>query len=82
MTADEVKAALLERLEAEVVEVEDTSGGCGAMFEVVVVSRLFEGMSLLERHRLVNERIKEMAEKMHALSMKTWTPKQFQQRRG
>ena len=31
----------------------DTSGGCGASFEVAVVSQLFAGKALLARHRMV-----------------------------
>ena len=36
-------------------EVQDVSGGCGAKFELVVISPDFEGNPLLERHRMVND---------------------------
>ncbi|KAG8239276.1 hypothetical protein J437_LFUL019032 [Ladona fulva] len=37
------------------VEVVDISGGCGAMYEVVVASPDFKGLSIIKQHRLVNE---------------------------
>ena len=36
-----------------VQHVVDTSDGCGAKFEVQIVSAKFEGVKLLGRHRLV-----------------------------
>jgi stress-induced morphogen len=51
------------------------------MFEIIVVSKLFEGIALLERHRLVNEKIAEELKGIHALSMKTWTPKQWESKK-
>ena len=32
----------------------DISGGCGASYEIQLVSAKFEGVSLLARHRMVN----------------------------
>jgi stress-induced morphogen len=78
LTADQFQSILQTRLSATEVVVADTSGGCGAMFEIIVVSPLFEGLPLLERHRLVNSKIEEELKGIHALSMKTWTPKQWQ----
>lgn len=57
-------------LEAESVNVVDTSGGCGAAFEVEIVSPQFEGKTLLARHRLVNDTLKEEMASIHALSIK------------
>lgn len=30
-------------------------GGCGAMYEISVISDQFKGMSIVKQHRLVNE---------------------------
>lgn len=30
-------------------------GGCGAMYEISVISDQFQGMSIVKQHRLVNE---------------------------
>jgi len=54
VTLAQVEGALKEKLGAEKVEVFDTSGGCGASFEVsLVISEQFQGKRALERHRLV-----------------------------
>lgn len=59
--------------EAEVM-VEDLSGS-GDHFQVVVVSQAFSGMPLVEQHRLVYAALREaLAERIHALSIKTYTP--------
>lgn len=43
---------LKEKLEATHVEVSDDSDGCGGKFSVIVVSKAFEGKSLLQKHKL------------------------------
>ncbi|KAJ6754699.1 BOLA-LIKE PROTEIN-RELATED [Salix purpurea] len=53
-----------------VLEVIDTSGGCGASFAIEIVSEQFEGKRLLERHRLVNAALEEEMKEIHALSIK------------
>ncbi|KAK9803854.1 hypothetical protein WJX73_008813 [Symbiochloris irregularis] len=76
-TAENLKQALTERLQASEVEVIDTSGGCGASFEVGVISDQFEGKKLLQRHRLVNTALQEELQSIHALSIKRcWTTAQ------
>ncbi|WOL04514.1 protein BOLA2 [Canna indica] len=56
----------------------DTSGGCGASFEVEIVSAEFEGKRLLERHRLVNTALADQMKQIHALSIKkALTPAQW-----
>ncbi len=60
-----------------VQEVKDTSGGCGQSYEVVVVSREFEGKPLLQKHRLVNSCLVEELKIIHAFSQKTYTPEQW-----
>ncbi|KAJ3047968.1 hypothetical protein HK097_010999 [Rhizophlyctis rosea] len=74
---DALHALLVEKLQADHVEVIDTSDGCGQSFEVIIVSTLFEGKSSLQRHRLVNDSIKEEIAQIHAFSQKTYTPEQW-----
>jgi BolA protein len=71
-----------EKLAAETVLVEDFSGGCGAKFDLVVVAKDFEGKSLLDRQRAVNDALKDVMAKIHAVTMKTWTPKQYEERKS
>ena len=58
-------------------EVTDTSGGCGQNIEVVVVSDVFEGKGLLQRHRAVNECLAEEIATIHSFKLKTHTSKQW-----
>ena len=60
-----------------VQEVKDISGGCGQSFEVLIVSNVFDGKPLLQRHRLVNECLKEEISQIHAFTQKTYTPAQW-----
>jgi stress-induced morphogen len=64
-------------LSPTLVDVEDVSGGCGQHFKITVVSTSFEGIRLLERHRLVHAVIgsADMAA-IHALQLKCFTPEQ------
>jgi BolA protein len=50
-----------------------TSGG--GHYHVVIVSEKFEGLSLLDQHRLVNDAVAELfGERIHALGLKTSAP--------
>lgn len=84
---DTLKSKLYQELDAEQVEIVDESwkhaghaGNSGRFpdgthLEVSIVSKRFEGLGLMERHRLVHKLLKqEMAERIHALTLKTDTP--------
>jgi stress-induced morphogen len=81
-------AHLEARLRAEIDNVEflsvvDDSDGCGSKFKVIVVSSAFEGVKLLQRHRLVNGSAGALAEEMkhiHAMNIKAWTPGQYRKK--
>lgn len=50
-------------------------------FKVVLVSSSFSGMSLIARHRLVNDLLRdELAGPIHALALHTYTPAQWRQK--
>jgi len=56
--------------------------GDGTHFTAVVVSDEFEGKPPVQRHRIVYEALgKRMGTEIHALSMQTYTPAQWQSRR-
>jgi acid stress-induced BolA-like protein IbaG/YrbA len=63
------------------VEVVDLTGGLDH-FQVTVVSPRFEGLSLIERHHLVQGPLRPLVEdgRIHALSMKTFTPEQWRKK--
>uniref|UniRef100_A0A914L5F8 BolA-like protein n=1 Tax=Meloidogyne incognita TaxID=6306 RepID=A0A914L5F8_MELIC len=57
----------------DVVNVEDISGGCGAMFRVRVESTQFEGMPKVKQHKLINEVLKKEIKEMHGIVIETKT---------
>ena len=79
-----VRERLYQDLGAEFVEVDDQthlhaghSGAAagGSHFEVVVISKAFEGLATLARHRLVYQAVGDaMRQDIHALSIKAYTP--------
>lgn len=55
-------------------------GDDGTHFEAVVVSAAFEGKRMVQQHQLVYQALGDrMRAEIHALSMQTYTPQQWQQ---
>jgi len=53
--------------------------GDGTHFEAVIVSDEFAGKNRVQRHQLVYQTLGDrMREEIHALSMKTYTPQEWQ----
>jgi BolA protein len=85
---DELEAKLRDRLEATHVEVIDEShlhvGHAGARdggghFRAVIVSEKFAGLNRVSAQQLVYQSIEEwMGGEIHALSMKTFTPAEWE----
>lgn len=82
LTADALKQIIQERLQADLVQVEDMSGGCGQAFAVVIVSPLFQGKNKLMRHRLVNSSLKEEIAGIHAFTQKGFTQEEWKAQGG
>lgn len=56
-----------------------TVRGDGQHFEAVVVSDVFAGKNRVQRHQLVYQTLgNRMRDEIHALSMKTYTPQEWQ----
>jgi len=54
--------------------------GSESHFKVVIVSKAFEGERLIKRHRAINSLLsEELAEKIHALALHTYTEKEWQE---
>ncbi|GMR44527.1 hypothetical protein PMAYCL1PPCAC_14722 [Pristionchus mayeri] len=70
--------ALLAPLEPLHTVVEDMSDGCGAKFDIFIVSDRFAGKRVLERHRMVNDALKEVMETIHAVTIKALTNDQWE----
>ncbi|MBU2871811.1 transcriptional regulator BolA [Colwellia sp. E2M01] len=57
--------------------------GSESHFKVVIVAKAFEGERLIKRHRLVNGALaEELAEKIHALAIHTYTEQEWQAQFG
>ena len=68
---DEMTSILLRDLEATSVKIDDTSGGCGAMFAITCESPLFAGKRLVQQHRMVNDALKTHIADIHGLTINT-----------
>ena len=83
-TSEKIQKVLKDKLSAIHIELVDEShlhaghaqAGGGGHFTVTIVSPVFEGKSLVERHQLVYAALKEDITngKIHAMSLKTLTP--------
>ena len=74
-TPELVKSYIAAGLDCTHLQVE----GDGQHFTAVIVSPAFAGKRLIQRHQLVYAALGDrMREEIHALSMKTLTPEEFQ----
>jgi acid stress-induced BolA-like protein IbaG/YrbA len=81
MDAKEVESLIRQGIPDAHVEVRDTTGG-GDHFDALIVSTVFEGKGLVERHQTVYKALGEaMRVRVHALSLRTLTPAQYENRR-
>jgi BolA protein len=87
-TVEVIERLLRERFAPTHLTIRDDSanhaGHAGAMsggghFKVVIVAAAFEGRTLLERHRAVNDAVGHLfGAQIHALALKTNTPAEWQ----
>jgi len=86
-TIDNIKQAL-QTLNPIQIEIEDDSAKHaghagntgGGHYNLLIVSEQFEGLSLIQRHRLVFEQVDDlMQNQIHALSIKAKTPAEVSQ---
>jgi len=77
-TSDELEERLKGALAPTYVKIIDVSDGCGAKFDCLVVSKSFDGVALLQRHRMVNSALAEEMKSIHAMTLKTLTPDQWE----
>jgi acid stress-induced BolA-like protein IbaG/YrbA len=79
MNPDEIRSTLEKALPGATIAVQDLTGG-GDHFQVVVVSSLFTGKTLLDQHQMVYGILRDAlgSERIHALALKTYTPEQWE----
>ncbi|XP_038070294.1 bolA-like protein 3 isoform X2 [Patiria miniata] len=59
---------------ATLIQVQDVSGGCGAMYQVNIESEDFAGKRTLQQHRMVTQALAEEVKQMHGLRISTSVP--------
>jgi acid stress-induced BolA-like protein IbaG/YrbA len=76
VTPEDVRGYIAAGLSCDRLEV----SGDGRHFEALIVSPLFVGKRLVQRHQLVYAALGDrMREQIHALSMRTLTPEEYKQ---
>jgi acid stress-induced BolA-like protein IbaG/YrbA len=74
-TPENIRQYITESLVCQHVDVT----GDGAHFEAIIVSEAFEGLRPIARHQLVYKGLGDrMKAEIHALSMRTLTPKEYE----
>jgi len=77
-TPEKIQQYILDGLPCEHVQVQ----GDGAHFEALIVSTAFEGKRRVARHQQVYAALgSRMEAEIHALSMRTLTPQEYQEER-
>ncbi len=75
--------AIKEKIETALPSATVQVAGEGDRFEIVVVSPEFEGLSRVKQHQKVYSVLwEEMKGPVHALTIKTFTPEQYQSKVG
>lgn len=84
-TVDAIRQALAS-LEPELVDIEDDSASHaghagntgGGHYNLLIVSQAFDGLSLIQRHKLVFTKVDDlMRSQIHALSIRAQTPAEY-----
>ncbi len=78
-TPEDIKRWIQSGLETTYVEID----GDGHHFDAVIVSPAFTGKNRVQQHQLVYRTLGDkMKAEIHALSMRTLTPEEWDQERG
>ncbi|MDN3504842.1 MAG: BolA family transcriptional regulator [Rhabdochlamydiaceae bacterium] len=75
---NDIKKTIEEAIETEQVQVLDPQNDMTHL-QAIVVSKSFEGMPLVKRHKSVMNPLKNhFATTLHALALKTYTPQEWE----
>jgi len=78
VTPESIQLSIAQGMATEHLDVD----GDGRHFEAVVVSEAFAGKNRVQRHQLVYQTLGDrMREEIHALSIKTYTPQEWESSR-
>ena len=76
MNINYIKEKIKKHIPDSKVEVKDKTG-TGDHFSVLVISNKFEGINLVNRHKMIYESLSQyITKEIHALQIKTYTEKE------
>ena len=76
MNINSIKEKIKKHIPDSKVEVKDKTG-TGDHFSVLVISNQFEGINLVNRHKMIYESLSQyITKEIHALQIKTYTEKE------
>jgi len=74
---NQIEEVIAANLECDFIKVK---GDDGTYFEATIVSPLFKDQSMIKQHQMVYQALGDMMrQEIHALSIKTITPEQWQE---
>ena len=77
MTENKIKKILKDKLEDAEIFLQDMTGEKNH-FNLIIISNQFEGLSLIEQHKIIYNALGDMiTNEIHALQLKTLTWKQW-----
>jgi acid stress-induced BolA-like protein IbaG/YrbA len=79
MRPQEIEVMITEALPGSRAQVEDMVGD-GNHFQAIVIAEQFAGLTMIKQHQLVYSALQSHLDSgtLHALSLKTYTPEQWQ----
>ena len=81
MTTENISKRLSNHFRNSQIEVSDVTGQSNH-FSIFILSKQFESMSLVERHKMIYKIFeKELTQKIHALQIKALTYKEWNQKK-
>lgn len=82
MNLNQVQELIKKAIPEAHVAINDLVGD-GDHLQAIVVSKNFEGKSLLEQHQMILNPLREsLKAELHALTLKTYTPQQWEKTKG
>jgi acid stress-induced BolA-like protein IbaG/YrbA len=82
MTLSEIKELIEKNIPNSTAHILDPMND-GQHLQAIVISPIFEGMMLVRQHQMVMKILKEaLATSVHAMGLKTLTPKQWDLEKG
>jgi stress-induced morphogen len=79
MTPEQIQTMIEQAMPGSEVAVQDLTG-TQDHFQVLVISDSFEGKNMVEQHQMVYRALGDsMKQAIHALALKTYTPRQWKQ---